>query len=87
VFMRRQNWRRRPVFPLILPPGDRLQEGEEPPTAKGKAIKWSDADINAMSVVTPTDQRKAREDWIDKTIPRYRGLVDATEEGPEDDGS
>lgn len=82
--VRRNNWRRRPVFPLIIPPGERLQEGEEPPTAGGKAIQWSEHDINAMSVVNPPDQRKGREDWIDKTLPRYRGLVDATQEADEE---
>lgn len=84
---RRVYWRRRPIFPLIVaPPEDRLA-GEEPKRAKGKAIERTDEEIAAMSRISPGDQRTAREDWIDHTTPRYRGLVDATEEPQDDDGT
>jgi hypothetical protein len=84
---RRNNWRRAPIFRMIVPPAE--EELAKPPAApkkaKGKAIRRTEAEIDAMSEVSPADQRTAREDWIDHTVPRYRGLIDATEEPPEEE--
>jgi hypothetical protein len=56
---------------------------DDPPRAKGKAIRRSDEELDALAEVTPEDIEAARDLW-DKDAPeRYRGLIDA-EEGDDD---
>jgi hypothetical protein len=52
---------------------------------RGKALPRDENTLEIISAVTPADRVAAREDWIDKTSPAYRGLVDATLE-PEEEG-
>lgn len=92
---RRNNWRRRPIMPLILGPDHRNElaaedaidapaDGDGQPVAKGKAIPRTEADIAELALVSEADRDEAAQDWRDKTLATYADLVDATEE-PTDD--
>lgn len=56
----------------------------QPPKRKplGKAIQWSDADLAALSEITPQDIAAAKEHWRTAADPHYADLLDATLEEP-----
>jgi hypothetical protein len=54
--------------------------GDGHPRAKGEAIPRTDADIAELAIVTEADTEDAAQDWRDKTMATYAGLVDAAEE-------
>jgi hypothetical protein len=58
---------------------DAPAEGDQS-AAKGKAIPRTDADIAELAIVTEQDTEDAAQDWRDKTMATYAGLVDATQE-------
>lgn len=46
--------------------------------AKGKSLNRTEADYFELSAVRKPDIDLAANDWREKTIPAYRGLIDAT---------
>ena len=85
----RRSYRvRRPILPLIRwPDGDHrlkaedaIDEGEGTVVAKGAAVPRTEADLAELAIVTDQDREEAAEDWREKTMPTYAGLIDATEE-------
>lgn len=55
----------------------------DPITAKGKAPKLSDADIEALAEVTLEDVEEANEFWKEHAADEFRDVLDA--ETSEDD--
>lgn len=45
----------------------------------GAPIVWTDADLDAMSAVTPEDLEAAKQWWEQNAPPRYRSMLDAPE--------
>lgn len=40
-------------------------------------IEWTDADLDALSTITPQDTEEARAWWKRNADPQYRELLDA----------
>lgn len=57
---------------------------EQPPPPllrpRGRMIRWTDADLDRLSKVTPDDLAHAAQAWRDSSPPALRTLLDATEE-------
>lgn len=52
---------------------------------RGKALDWSDEDIDKLAEVSEADIAAAAQEWRDTAPPGFEGLLDA--EPMEDDGS
>lgn len=48
----------------------------------GKALIWNEAQIAALSTITPTDVRLARLWWRQHAPSKYRRLLDGQRERP-----
>jgi hypothetical protein len=44
---------------------------------RGKARRWSDKQLEALSAITPDDIAKAREAWKAVAPAKFRSLLDA----------
>jgi len=52
---------------------------------KGKALRWSEEDLDRLSEITPGDIERAREHWRANVPPMYRNLLDAEMVEPDAD--
>lgn len=43
----------------------------------GKAIQWTEAEVDELTKVTPQDIEEASALWRRGALPKYRGLFDA----------
>lgn len=53
---------------------------EKPPTARGKALRRSDAELDELARVSQWDINTARAYWREKTDPEFKELIEAEAE-------
>lgn len=46
---------------------------------RGKALNWTDEDLDRLSQVTPEDIQQAAARWREAASPQYQNLLDAEE--------
>jgi hypothetical protein len=50
---------------------------DDPPRAKGRAIRRSDAEINDLARIGPDDEGPAKDLWHRDAPRKFKGLIDA----------
>lgn len=59
---------------------------DQPQKPFGRAIEWSDEDLNRLAEVTNFDIDASRLFWMAYAPPPYKSLLDATEVGDDRQG-